>query len=380
MLTPEHQDIAGQAAGLRRMRSAKPVKVITVTGGKGGVGKTNISANLAVAMSMLGRRVMLLDADLGLANIDVLLGLQPSHSLADVVSGARRLEEVIVTGPAGIRVIPGASGLSDMANLTPAQHAGIVNAFSELTEDLDALIVDTAAGLSESVLRFCEAGNEVLVVVCDEPTSITDAYALIKVLSTERGVSRFRIITNMTHQGGDGRHLFEKLLRVTERFLQVTLDHAGSIPVRRPRLARRAAADAFCDVVPHQSCRIRPQETGPACRYLGRAPRGTRQYRVLRGAPDPGTAMAGRRHRHDPRKPLCNGRRALARRARAGARPAGEAHRESPAWPPAAWHGHGRPDPGRTDRTARCRASVLAGKGREFRDLRKHPGARCDAG
>lgn len=230
MLTPEHQDIAGQAAGLRRMRSTKPVKVITVTGGKGGIGKTNISANLAIAMSMLGRRVMLLDADLGLANIDVLLGLQPSHSLADVVSGARRLEEVIVIGPAGIRVIPGASGLSSMANLTPAQHAGIVHAFSELTEDLDALIVDTAAGLSESVLRFCEAGNEVLVVVCDEPTSITDAYALIKVLSTERGVSRFRIITNMTHQGGDGRHLFEKLLRVTERFLQVTLDHAGSIP------------------------------------------------------------------------------------------------------------------------------------------------------
>jgi len=230
MLTPKHQDIAGQAAGLRRMRNTKPVKVITVTGGKGGVGKTNISANLAVAMSMLGRRVMLLDADLGLANIDVLLGLQPSHSLADVVNGTRRLEEVIVVGPAGIRVIPGASGLSNMANLTPAQHAGIVHAFSELTEDLDALIVDTAAGLSESVLRFCEAGNEVLVVVCDEPTSITDAYALIKVLSMERGVSRFRIITNMTHQGGDGRHLFEKLLRVTERFLQVTLDHAGSIP------------------------------------------------------------------------------------------------------------------------------------------------------
>ena len=230
MPTPEHQNIAGQATGLRRMRSSKPVKVISVTGGKGGVGKTNISANLAVAMSMLGRRVMLLDADLGLANIDVLLGLQPSHSLADVVSGTRRLEEVIVTGPAGIRVIPGASGLSDMANLTPAQHAGIIHAFSELTEDLDALIVDTAAGLSEGVLRFCEAANEVLVVVCDEPTSITDAYALIKVLSTERGVSRFRIITNMTHQGGDGRHLFEKLLRVTERFLQVTLDHAGSIP------------------------------------------------------------------------------------------------------------------------------------------------------
>ncbi|MDH5255816.1 MAG: MinD/ParA family protein, partial [Gammaproteobacteria bacterium] len=219
-----------QAEGLRRQRNPKPVKVLAVTGGKGGVGKTNICANLAIAMCMLGRRVMLLDADLGLANVDVLLGLQPSNTLADVVSGERRLQDIIVTGPAGVRVIPGASGLAEMASLTPAQHAGIIHAFSELTEDLDALLIDTAAGISDGVLRFCSAANEVLVVVCDEPTSITDAYALIKVLSTEHNVTRFRIITNMTHQGGDGRSLFEKLLRVSDRFLQVTLDHAGSVP------------------------------------------------------------------------------------------------------------------------------------------------------
>jgi flagellar biosynthesis protein FlhG len=230
MHTPEKQPAGDQAEGLRRRQNPRPVKVLTVTGGKGGVGKTNLCANLAIAMSLLGRRVMLLDADLGLANVDVLLGLQPGYTLGDVVKGGKRLEEIIVTGPAGIRVVPGASGLADMANLSPAQHAGIVNAFSELTEDLDVLLVDTAAGISDSVLRFCEAATEVLVVVCDEPTSITDAYALIKVLSTERDVQRFRIITNMTHQGGDGRALFEKLLRVTERFLQVTLDHAGSIP------------------------------------------------------------------------------------------------------------------------------------------------------
>jgi flagellar biosynthesis protein FlhG len=230
MLAPEGENVTDQAEGLRRQRNPKPVKVIAVTGGKGGVGKTNICANLAIAMCMLGRRVMLLDADLGLANVDVLLGLQPSSTLADVVSGERRLQDIIVTGPAGVRVIPGASGLAEMADLTPAQHAGIIHAFSELTEDLDALLIDTAAGISDSVLRFCSAANEVLVVVCDEPTSITDAYALIKVLSTEHNVSRFRIITNMTHQGGDGRGLFEKLLRVADRFLQVTLDHAGSVP------------------------------------------------------------------------------------------------------------------------------------------------------
>lgn len=231
MLTPEPVNpAADQAAGLRRRGTARPVKVLTVTGGKGGVGKTNIAANLAITLAQFGRRVMLLDADLGLANVDVLLGLQPRYTLADVLRGERALADVIVTGPGGVRVVPGASGLAELADLGTAGQAGLINAFSELTEDLDLLVVDTAAGISGSVLRFCAAASDVLVVVCDEPTSITDAYALIKVLSTEHGVTRFRIVTNMTHQGGDGRQLFEKLLRVTERFLQVTLDHAGSLP------------------------------------------------------------------------------------------------------------------------------------------------------
>lgn len=224
------EQVADQADGLRRLRKKRPVKVITVTGGKGGVGKTNVCANLAVALSMLGRRVMLLDADLGLANIDVMFGLQPAYNVADVVRGERNLQEVIVNGPAGVMVIPGASGLSEMADLTPAHHVGIISAFSSVTEDLDTLLVDTAAGISDGVLRFAEAAHEVIVVVCDEPTSITDAYAIIKVLSTERAVSRFRIVTNMTRQGGDGSGLFDKLMRVTDRFLDVALDHAGSVP------------------------------------------------------------------------------------------------------------------------------------------------------
>jgi len=222
--------ITDQAHGLRHLKSQKPVKVITVTGGKGGVGKTNICANLAVALSMLGKRVMLMDADLGLANVDILFGLQPRFNLADVVRTDRSLDEVIMRGPEGVMVVPGASGLSDMANLTAAHHAGIINAFNDLNTPVDVLLVDTAAGLFDGVLRFAEAAHEVIITVCDEPTSITDAYALIKVLSTERSVSRFRIVTNMTRQGGDGRKLFEKLLRITDRFLQISMDHAGSIP------------------------------------------------------------------------------------------------------------------------------------------------------
>jgi len=230
MLTHDATRVNNQTEVLRQPCNDGPVKVLTVTGGKGGVGKTNICANLAIALSRLGRRVMLLDADLGMANVDTLLGIQPLHSLADVVRGQCALQEVIVTGPAGVRIVPGASGLSDLANMNAVQHAGIVNAFSELTEDLDTLLVDTAAGISDSVLRFCEAGNEVLVVVCDEPTSIGSAYTLIKALNTECNLSRFRIITNMTREGCNGRGLFEKLLGVTERLLQVTLDHAGNVP------------------------------------------------------------------------------------------------------------------------------------------------------
>jgi len=223
-------DAPDQAEGLRRMKARKPVKVITVTGGKGGVGKTNVCANLGVAMSMLGRRVMILDADLGLANVDVLFGLQPRLNLSDVVRGDHSLEEIILDGPAGVRIVPGASGLSEMIDLTPAHHAGIVNAFSGVSEDLDVLLVDTAAGISDSVLRFAEAAHEIVVVVCDEPTSITDAYAIIKLLSTERNVTTFRILTNMTRRGGDGTKLFQKLSRVTDRFLHVTMEHAGSVP------------------------------------------------------------------------------------------------------------------------------------------------------
>jgi flagellar biosynthesis protein FlhG len=215
---PKVRNITDQAHGLRRLKNQNPVKVITVTGGKGGVGKTNICGNLAVALSMLGRRVMLLDADLGLANVDVMFRAE------------RSLDEIIVTGPEGVMVVPGASGLSSMANLTPAHHAGIINAFNDLASPVDVFLVDTAAGIGDGVLRFAEAAHEVIVAVCDEPTSITDAYALIKLLSLERGVSRFRIVTNMTRQGGDGSRLFEKLLRITDRFLQVSMDHAGSIP------------------------------------------------------------------------------------------------------------------------------------------------------
>ena len=171
-----------------RSQTLGPVRTIAVTGGKGGVGKTNVSANLAVALADMGKRTLLLDADLGLANIDVILGLQPKLTLADLVAGRCTLDEVILEGPGGVLVVPAASGRRHMAELQPAEHVGLVNVFSELERDLDFMVVDTAAGITDGVLTFCQAAQDTVVVVCDEPASITDAYALIKVLSRERGV------------------------------------------------------------------------------------------------------------------------------------------------------------------------------------------------
>lgn len=207
-----------------------PVRVIAVSGGKGGVGKTTVAINLATALTQAGQRVMLLDGDLGLANVDVLLGLAPRFTLAHVLSGERTLEEIIVETAGGLRVAPAASGVARMANLGPAEHLGLVRAFSGLGSQLDTLIVDTSAGIADGVLRFSQAAQHVLLVLRDEPASITDAYALIKVLSREHGVQRFRVLVNMTRETNQGPAVFERLQRVTQRYLEVALEYVGEIP------------------------------------------------------------------------------------------------------------------------------------------------------
>jgi len=212
------------------MVQPRPVRVVAVASGKGGVGKTNVSVNLAVALSAIGKEVMIMDADLGLANIDVLLGLRPTHNLSHVMSGERTLEEVILPGPGGIKIVPASSGVKDMSNLNEAECAGLIRAFSELSHDIDVLLIDSAAGISDSVVSFSRAAQEVIIVVCDEPASITDAYALIKLLNREHGIRRFRILANMAHSIQEGRELFSKISKVTDRYLDVTLDYLGHVP------------------------------------------------------------------------------------------------------------------------------------------------------
>jgi flagellar biosynthesis protein FlhG len=219
-----------QAAGLRRMAQPQPVRVIAITSGKGGVGKTNVSVNLSVALSAAGKRVMLMDADLGLANVDVLLGLRPESNLSHVIDGERTLEEVIIKGPGGILVVPAASGIKRLAELSTVENAGLIRAFSELNHDIDTLIIDTAAGINESVTSFSRAAQELVVVVCDEPASITDAYALIKVLNTDYGLHHFRVLANQVQSAQEGRAVFNKISRVTDRYLDVTLEFMGVVP------------------------------------------------------------------------------------------------------------------------------------------------------
>ncbi len=243
-----HELMYDQASGLRRMKQ-QMVKVIAVTGGKGGVGKTNVTLNLAMAMAQMGKKVLVLDADLGLANCDVMLGLRVEKNLFHVLSGEAELDDILIEGPFGIKIVPATSGTQSMTELSPAEHAGLIRAFSELRTAFDVLLVDTAAGISDMVLSFSRASQDVLVVVCDEPSSITDAYALMKILSREHAVQRFKIVANMVRSLKEGQELFAKLSRVTDRFLDVTLELVATIPfdenVRKAARKQKAFVDAF---------------------------------------------------------------------------------------------------------------------------------------
>ncbi|MFT7404488.1 MinD/ParA family ATP-binding protein [Zhongshania sp.] len=208
----------------------RAIQVIAVSGGKGGVGKSNVAINLSVALAENGARVVLLDADFGLANVDILLGLKASNTIEQVLDGQCSLQDILLTGPAGIRIIPASSGTRRLSMLSSLEHAGLIRAFSDISGQLDVLIIDTAAGISDSVVNFLSAAHEVLMVVCNEPSSITDAYALIKLLKRDFGRSRFRILANMVADEGEGRQLFESLNQVCAQFLDVALIYAGTVP------------------------------------------------------------------------------------------------------------------------------------------------------
>lgn len=224
-------------------------KVIAITGGKGGIGKTNIATNLSIALAKMQQEVLLLDADMGLSNIDVLLDLKVQRNLQDVLNGDAKLQDIIVEGPHGIKIIPGTSGNLKMAQLNSTELAGLVDSFSTLDKEPNILTIDTAAGMSESVLHLTAASDEIVVVVCNEPTSIADAYALIKVLNLNYKKNKFRIVVNKVASTGEVEEVFAKLTKVTDQFLNVALSLIGSVPkdkmMERAVRRRKAVVSAY---------------------------------------------------------------------------------------------------------------------------------------
>ncbi len=240
---------ADQANGLRSKPRRRKTQVMAFTGGKGGIGKSTVTLNTAVSLAEAGHKVLVLDGDLGLANIDVLLGLHPEKNLSHVIAGECSLQDILLEGPGGILIIPASSGVHGMSDLSSLEQMGLVRAFSELSCELDYLLVDTAAGVSNTVLTFASAAQEIVVVLCDEPAAITDAYAAIKLLHREHRVDRFRVLVNMATSEQQAQTLFQRLVKVTDKYLDVILDYMGAIPldaqVRKAVASQRSVVSAY---------------------------------------------------------------------------------------------------------------------------------------
>ncbi|MEM9419916.1 MAG: MinD/ParA family protein [Planctomycetota bacterium] len=222
-----------QANGPRgsEMTRAQPrlAQTLAITSGKGGVGKTTVTVNLAVQLARLGRRVVLLDADLGTANADVMCNVNARSTLAHVVAGQRELEDIIVEAPGGFRLVPGASGLANMANLSAHEHDRLNAQMRRLESSCDVLLIDTGAGVGPNVLSFCAAAERVLVVSTPEPTSITDAYAVIKTINAQTSHPDIRLLVNMVENEAEARAVFARIHSVCQRFLGLSPNYAGHV-------------------------------------------------------------------------------------------------------------------------------------------------------
>jgi flagellar biosynthesis protein FlhG len=210
---------------------AKPKwRVIAVTAGKGGVGKSSISIGLACATAAMKQRVLLVDADLSLANIDVLMGLKTERTLEDVFKGNCELKDIILQGPCGVDILPGASGVSQLSRLSYLDHTGLINACNQLPGDYDFIFIDTPSGISENAAAFLRAAQEVIVVVCNEATSIMDAFALMKIASQAYHIHHFHFLANQVSGPSEGRELYLRLRDLAHDVLDSTLTYLGAVP------------------------------------------------------------------------------------------------------------------------------------------------------
>jgi flagellar biosynthesis protein FlhG len=223
---PFHPGLREQPVRSRKRHAAR---IISITSGKGGVGKTNIVANLGYQLSRDGKRVLILDADLGLGNLDILLGLAPRYNLSHVLLGEKRISEIIVEGPGQLRILPASSGIQELTHLSRDQKMSMLYELDQLLDTVDILLIDSAAGISANVLDFSVSAQEIMVVVTPEPTSITDAYALMKVLSTKYAEKTCRLIVNQVASEQEGREIFRQLNLVAQKFLAIRMEYFGCI-------------------------------------------------------------------------------------------------------------------------------------------------------
>jgi flagellar biosynthesis protein FlhG len=235
--------------GLKGGYSVDPAQVIAITSGKGGVGKTNIVANLGYSLCRLQRRVMILDGDLGLANLDMLLGLTPTYTIQHVLQGEKNLEETIIEGPGGVKILPASSGIPELAEVTPEQKLLLLTQLESLVDQIDVLLIDTAGGISSTVMFFNTMADQVVMVVSPEPTSIATSYAMMEVLSSRYAQRRFQILVNFVRSESEGLDVYRRLNVVTENSPSISISYLGWVPVdeylQEAVKRQRAVAEIF---------------------------------------------------------------------------------------------------------------------------------------
>lgn len=253
---------ADQAKTLRTLNARQPetairagteqvTSVYSITSGKGGVGKTAVTANLAYSLAKLGKRVLILDADLGLANIDVVFGLTPVYNLNHFFAGDQDLDSILVEGPLGIRILPAGSGIQNFIRLDAHQKMRLLDGLDSMHSSFDYVLIDTEAGISENVTYFNTAAQEILVVTTPEPTAITDAYALMKLLSTKYHEKHFNLVVNQIQNEDEALDVFRKLTMVSNRYLDISIDYLGSVPEDRQMIDSIRKQRVIIDLYPN---------------------------------------------------------------------------------------------------------------------------------
>jgi flagellar biosynthesis protein FlhG len=234
-----------------RTHTMKPVRVISVTSGKGGVGKTNVVANIATLLQKAGQKVLVLDGDFGLANLNIVLGLEVKGTLYDVFSGNKSLEEIVLTTKEGVRIIPASSGITKMTQLSTTEKTILMEQLENLHESFDTLLIDTGAGIGADVAYLNSAATEIIVIATPEPTSIADAYALIKVMSSDYKIKKFKLLVNMVDTAKEALGVYNNLLNVADRFLNVHIEYLGHIlkdaRMAKAVLSRKVLCEAYPD-------------------------------------------------------------------------------------------------------------------------------------